>query len=98
MDTVNFSKTSLKRSQEAAASTDLARKLEATHNALRARDVAELLGVSAQHIYKLAAKGLIPSFRVGTAVRFDPAAVAAWIGAKMLPHSLGTTDKIKIAV
>jgi excisionase family DNA binding protein len=79
-------------------STELAARVAANYRALRAQDVAELLGVTRQHIYKLASKGLIPSFRVGTAVRFDPAAVAVWLGEKMLPHAIGATDKIGIAV
>jgi len=40
--------------------------------ALRAQDLAQLLGVSPQQIYKMAAKGEIPSFKVANAVRFDP--------------------------
>lgn len=81
-----------------ARSTELAERVAANSHALKAQDVARLLGVTRQHIYKLAANGLIPSFRVGTAVRFDPAVVAAWLGGKMLPHAIGGTDKIKIAV
>src|ERR1700682_1422673 len=79
-------------------STELASRVAAKPHAIKAQDVAQLLGVTRQHIYKLAAKGLLPCFRVGTAVRFDPAAVAAWLGGKMLPRAVGVTDKIKIAV
>jgi excisionase family DNA binding protein len=38
-----------------------------------------MLGLSKITIYKLAAKGSIPSFRIGTAVRFDCRAVARWL-------------------
>ena len=38
----------------------------------RVRDLARLLGVSPQQIYKMAASGRIPSFKVANAVRFDP--------------------------
>lgn len=47
--------------------------------ALRVRDLAQLLGVSPQQIYKMAAKGEIPSFRVANAVRFDPNETAEWL-------------------
>lgn len=44
-----------------------------------ARALAEILGVSPITIYKQAAKGDIPSFRIATAVRFDGPAVAKWL-------------------
>jgi excisionase family DNA binding protein len=66
-------------------SMELVRKLESGSSALRARDLAQLFGVTQQHIYKLAAQGVIPSFRVGTAVRFDPATVAEWLRRKISP-------------
>ncbi len=50
--------------------------------ALRAQDLAQLLGVSPQQIYKMAAKGEIPSFKVANAVRFDPHETAEWLRAK----------------
>jgi excisionase family DNA binding protein len=50
--------------------------------ALKVRDVAQLLGVSAQQIYKMAAKGEIPSFKVANAVRFDPHDIATWLRQK----------------
>ena len=40
--------------------------LEAKDQALKAAELAKLLGVTRQHIYKLAAEGTIPSFQVGT--------------------------------
>ncbi len=50
--------------------------------ALRVRDLAQLLGVSQQQIYKMAAKGEIPSFKVANAVRFDPHDTADWLKEK----------------
>jgi excisionase family DNA binding protein len=47
--------------------------------ALRVRDLARLLGVSSQQIYKMAASGEIPSFKVANAVRFDPHETAEWL-------------------
>ena len=81
-----MSKTSRKNpphtSNELPNSTDLVERLKASKSALKARDLAEIFGVTQQHIYKLAAKGVIPSFRVGAAVRFDPSAVADWLKEK----------------
>ena len=48
-------------------------------NALKVSEVAELLGVTPQHIYKMAASGRVPSFRVSGSVRFDPDDVAEWL-------------------
>ena len=47
--------------------------------ALRVRELAQLLGVSPQQIYKMAARGEIPSFKVANAVRFDPHETADWL-------------------
>jgi excisionase family DNA binding protein len=40
--------------------------------AFTAKELAGLLNVSPVTIFKQAKKGLIPSFRVGTCVRFEP--------------------------
>ena len=47
--------------------------------ALNAEELADLLGVSEITIYKHAKAGKIPSFRIGTCVRFCPKTVADWI-------------------
>jgi predicted DNA-binding transcriptional regulator AlpA len=39
----------------------------------------KLLGLTPQHIYKMAKAGLIPCFHVKDAVRFRPAELAEWI-------------------
>jgi excisionase family DNA binding protein len=57
----------------------LADQIESYSHALRAAEVAELLSVSRITVFKLAKAGRIPSFRVGTCVRFDPRAVAKWL-------------------
>ncbi len=50
----------------------LIESLEHRTSVLRARDVAVLFQVTPQHIYKMAAKGTIPCFKVAGAIRFDP--------------------------
>ena len=57
----------------------IADQIEKTGHALAAEDLAELLSMSKVTIFKQAAAGRIPSFRVGTCVRFDPRAVANWL-------------------
>jgi excisionase family DNA binding protein len=57
----------------------LADRIEQMDRALTAEDLAKLLSVSKVTIFKQAAAGKIPSFRVGTCVRFDPRAVAHWL-------------------
>ena len=63
--------------QEKAIS--LADKIEKLGRALKAGELALLLGVSRITIFKLAKAGRIPCFHVGTCVRFDPKEVAEWL-------------------
>lgn len=46
---------------------------------LTAPELARLLGIHRITVYKLAAQGKIPAFRINTAVRFDPRTVAKWL-------------------
>jgi excisionase family DNA binding protein len=59
--------------------------VEKKTEALRVNDVAPILGVSIQQVYKMAANGQIPSFRVGCSVRFDPQDFAMWLKTRSLP-------------
>ena len=76
---------------------ELVERLEAGSTALRARDLAKMFGVTQQHIYKLAALGIIPSFRIGTAVRFDPRSIAEWLRQSRSSGFAGASN-IRIAV
>lgn len=57
----------------------LADQIEKIGRALTAEELSKLLSVSKVTIFKHALAGRIPSFRVGTCVRFDPRAVANWL-------------------
>jgi excisionase family DNA binding protein len=57
----------------------LAEQIERVQRALTADELAELLSVSRVTIFKQAAAGKIPCFRIGTCVRFDPHAIANWL-------------------
>ena len=46
---------------------------------LTAEELAELLQMSRITILRRAKRGSIPSFRVGSCVRFDSAAIAKWL-------------------
>jgi excisionase family DNA binding protein len=54
-------------------------QLEKRATALGAKDVADLLKVTPQHVYSMAARGRLPSFRVDNSVRFDPLDVVEWL-------------------
>ena len=60
-------------------SHNLIQELESRHGAMKVSELTELLGVDDKHIYRMAARGQLPSFRVGGAVRFDPQEVANWL-------------------
>lgn len=53
--------------------------VEQRSEALRVRDIAPILGISIQQVYKMAASGQIPCFRVASSVRFDPQVFADWM-------------------
>ena len=57
----------------------LAEQIERIEGAMTADTLANLLGVSKVTLFKMAKAGRIPSFRIGTCVRFDPRAVADWL-------------------
>jgi len=59
--------------------SSLADRIEQIGRALTANELAEMLTVSRITIFKQAKAGRIPSFRVGTCVRFDPRSVAQWL-------------------
>ncbi len=61
---------------------NLIEQLEARNGAMKVSELCELLGVDDKHIYRMAARGSLPSFRVGGAVRFDPQEVAKWLRTK----------------
>ena len=61
---------------------NLVEKLESRNGAMKVSELCELLGVDDKHIYRMAARGTLPSFRVGGSVRFDPQEVANWLRAK----------------
>jgi excisionase family DNA binding protein len=57
----------------------LADRIERMKRALTADELAEILTVSRITIFKMAKARRIPSFRIGTCVRFDPRSVAQWL-------------------
>ena len=61
---------------------NLVEKLESRNGAMKVSELCELLGVDDKHIYRMAARGSLPSFRVGGSVRFDPQEIANWLRAK----------------
>jgi excisionase family DNA binding protein len=46
--------------------------------ALRPKEVGELFNIPVPTIYRHAKQGVIPSFRIGGSVRFDPLVLADW--------------------
>ena len=66
---------------------NLIEQLEARSGAMKVAELCELLGVDDKHIYRMAARGSLPSFHVGGAVRFDPQEVAKWLRTKYGPIS-----------
>jgi len=57
----------------------LADQIAMTGHALTADELGMLLTISRATIFRMAKAGRIPSFRVGTCVRFDGTTVADWL-------------------
>ncbi len=53
--------------------------LENLDHCLTAPEIADLLKIHRVSVYKMAAAGELPSFRIATSVRFDPRGVAKWL-------------------
>jgi predicted DNA-binding transcriptional regulator AlpA len=66
------------RRPEFSRNQGLADRIQAIDHALSAKELARLLGTSQKNMYKLA-RSTIPSFHLGTSVRFDPHSVAKWL-------------------
>jgi excisionase family DNA binding protein len=75
IDTLHASTTS---ASEGRGAGTIASTIRSRLTAWSADDIAELIGISKQHIYKLAKAGRMPSHRIGGAVRFDPHQLADW--------------------
>lgn len=59
--------------------TSLRDKIIAFNRALTVSEVSALFGISEGMIYKQARSGVIPNFRIGTSVRFDPKPLIDWL-------------------
>jgi excisionase family DNA binding protein len=71
-------------------------QLEKETRVLRARDVAKLFQVTPQHVYKMAADGRLPSFRLAGAIRFDPHELANWLRkAQPVPYRLDDGNQLR---
>jgi len=70
------------RMQRETASA-LIENLEKRQRALKASEVADLFQVSPMTIYRAAKEGSLPSFKVGSSLRFDPKTVIAWLKRQM---------------
>ena len=72
---------------EALETLTLTRKLlRSAKGALTAKQLAGVLNISPKTVFKLAKAGRIPSFRVGTAVRFDPRLIVDWLRRQRTGH------------
>jgi excisionase family DNA binding protein len=59
-------------------------QIEQRSSALKVGELAALLQVTPQHIYKLASAGQIPYFRLEGAIRLDPQEIAIWLRGRHL--------------
>ncbi len=65
-----------------SSKVNLVEEFESRHSAMKVAELSEILGVDDKHIYRMAAQGRLPSFRVGASLRFDPQEVAKWLRSK----------------
>lgn len=62
-----------------SVSPNLIAVIQGKSGAWSAPELAKLLGCTGKHIYALAKSGRLPHLRIGTMIRFDPAATAEWL-------------------
>jgi excisionase family DNA binding protein len=62
--------------------------LDKRATALTVSEVAEILNISERQVYKLVSESVIPSFHIGSSIRFDPSLIAAWLRQKAAPISV----------
>ena len=70
----------------------LASRVRGMHGALDADELAKLLGVAKVTILRRAKRGKIPSFRIGTMIRFDPQAISRWLARTRRPVSVHSEE------
>lgn len=58
---------------------DLFEEIESHEGAITIEWLAARLNVSPKTLYKLAHRGTLPSFKIGTCVRMNPKTVADWL-------------------
>jgi len=61
----------------------LVENLEKRGRALKVSEVADLFQVSPMTIYRAAKDGSLPSFKIGSSLRFDPKSVVVWLKKQM---------------
>ena len=61
---------------------DLPGKIEEIGRALTAAEIGGLLSWGRTALYKHTKAGTIPSFKLGTSVRYDPYVIAEWLRAR----------------
>jgi excisionase family DNA binding protein len=64
-------------------------QIEQRSSALKVNELAKMLQVTPQHIYRLASAGPIPCFRIEGAIRLDPHEVAEWLKSRQ-PNTVRT--------
>jgi excisionase family DNA binding protein len=67
--------------------------IEQRGSALKVKELAALLKVTPQHIYKLIALGIVPSVRIAGAIRLDPAEIAGWLRRGEPSHARGLRSR-----
>jgi excisionase family DNA binding protein len=77
-----FPKATIGKTTIKCRKTSIPDHLETIDRAMTTAELAQVLGVSRRSIFDLAKAGRIPSFRVGSSVRFDPHRVATWLRAR----------------
>jgi excisionase family DNA binding protein len=71
--------------------------LDKRATALTVSAVAEILNISERQVYKLVSASVIPSFHIGSSIRFDPSQLAAWLRQKAAPISVRPGEERKRA-
>jgi excisionase family DNA binding protein len=69
--------------QSKSKDTAVAKALRARQALLTTSDVSKLLGIHRETLYQWIRDGRIPAMRIGRNLKFDPAALAVWLEARV---------------
>lgn len=75
----------IKFNPNGALITDLPAQIEQHKGGISVKRLADILGLSRTTLWGMASEGLIPHYKFGRSIRFDPYTTAEWVRSQAMP-------------